>query len=142
VTIEATATDYFAAQQAVFDHCGYVEDWVIIPMIDCRNSYWAVDAAECEWCLHAPTPDAVEAALLAASSVGGNPDALKLPAIEALPDYYLDAIYTQRFLKRWVYRGSELAIVCCDPRVDGNRFLRLFLTSTEIRRPSTGVGVA
>jgi hypothetical protein len=103
---------YETARKAIFEHVGYVEDWVVIPLDDCREMFWRVDPTEKETCDFAKT----EAELASESG-----------------DYYEDEIYTQRFLPKWVYRGAEITIVCCNPRTDGNKFLRIF--DNEKERP-------
>ncbi len=40
---------------------------------------------------------------------------------------------TQRFLPKWVYRGPEFTIVCCDPHTDGNHFLAIFRNDMEVK---------
>ena len=48
-------------------------------------------------------------------------------------NYYCDDIYTQRFLPKWVYRGEEYTMVCCNPHEDGNKFLRILDNSKEVK---------
>jgi hypothetical protein len=108
---------YNAAKQAIFDHVGYVEDWVVIPLSDDREMFWRLEDSESfgTQLRYACTEEDLEN--------------------ESGDFYYLDEIYTQRFLPKWVYRGAEFTIVCCNPGVDGNKFLRI-LDNTKERNPS------
>ena len=112
---------YIDAEQAIFDHVGYVEDWVAIPLEDNRDDYWAVDPNEREWCRYSPKKEALEH-WLKTDDYGEHGDKL-----------YEDEIYTQRFLPKWVYRGKEFTVVCCDTHVDGNKFLRVFRNDREVK---------
>ncbi len=44
---------------------------------------------------------------------------------------YSGVIYTQRFLKKWVYRTETHAMVSIDTQTDGNKFLMLFDSTKE-----------
>ena len=48
-------------------------------------------------------------------------------------EYYSASIYTQRFLRKWVYRGKDFTLVCMDTHTDGNKFLGVFDNSKEIK---------
>ena len=79
--------DYFKLQEETFKYFGYVEDWVNIPMVDHRGYHWHIDqdkhgSGEIYYC-----------------------DDLITQEILDDGEYYSDSIYTQRFLKKWVYRG-------------------------------------
>ncbi len=102
--------EYFDIQQKIFDFFGYVEDWRVIPLSDCRDKFWR---------LTGDGPGEVQYA--------DTEDELK----DESDNYYVDDIYTQRHLPRWVYRGDGFTLVCCDPHIDGNKFLRVFDNSKE-----------
>lgn len=107
-------TDYFDLQQKIFEYFGYVEDWCVIPLDDSREMFWYL--------------------------TGEGPGELHYADSEQeLTDetgnYYIDEIYTQLFLRKWVYRDDKFTMVCCDPRVDGNKFLRILDNNRE-RQPS------
>ncbi len=105
-------TQYFELRERVFGAFGYVENWRAIPLDDCRKMYWRLDGEGPGSVHFAKSREELE-------SESGN--------------YYVDDIYTQRHLSRWVYRTDELTMVCCDPGVDGNKFLRVFDNSKECR---------
>lgn len=104
--------DYFELQKKIYDYFGYVEDWVVIPMNDCREYYWCVDKSEKSFVRFASTKEEL------LDEQSGN--------------YYENEIYTQRFLPKWVYRGKEHTMVCADTHTDGNKFLQIFDNDKEI----------
>jgi len=106
-------TNFFEAQAKVYEYFGYVEDWVVIPLNDCRAYYWYVDGEG---------PGTVHYA-------DSEQDLLDQDG-----DYYVNDIYTQRFLKKWVYRGKDFTMICVDTHIDGNKFLSVFDNSKE-RKP-------
>ncbi len=106
---------YLSSQQQLYDYFGYKEDWVVIPIEDTRGCFWRLDGD------------------------GTNPgDAVifadteqDLDNVDGSDNYYMEDIYTQRFLEKWVYRGKDYTMVCCDTRTDGNKFLRIFDNAKE-----------
>lgn len=97
--------EYFELQAQIFAYFGYVEDWRVIPLDDCREYYWRLCGEGPGDVYYADTEEELE-------NEEGN--------------FYSDEIYTQRFLPKWVYRGEAYTMVCCNPSVDGNTFLRIF----------------
>jgi len=94
--------EYFAIQKQIYEYFGYVEDWVIIPIDDARQYFWYEDGK----CVHfAETEEELE-------SKSGR--------------YFMNEIYTQRFLPRWVYQADDYTMICVDTRTDGNKFLQIF----------------
>lgn len=105
--------EYFELQKKLHDYFGYAEDWVVIPIDDCRGCYWFVDKNEDSFVRYAPNKeDLVD---------------------EAAGNYYENEIYTQRFLPKWVYRGEEYTMICVDTHTDGNKFLQIFDNNKEIK---------
>lgn len=99
--------EYFALQAEVFAYFGYVEDWRVIPLDDRRSMFWRLDT----------------------DSVTYSPD-------ETFKDdnsLYVDEIYTQRHLPKWVYRGTDFTMICVDTHTDGNKFLAIFDNAKERR---------
>lgn len=99
---------YFAFQKKIYEHFGYVEDWVVIPLMDSTKYFWREDG---ESVIFAETEDKLD-------------DYLR-------GDYYAEPIYTQRFLSKWVYRTDDFTMICCDTQTDGNKFLRVFDNAKE-----------
>lgn len=100
-----------ALQKQIFEYFGYVENWVVIPIDDSREHYWKIVGGE--------------------GHGGAVMFAEEVETLHSDGDYYEDEIYTQRFLPKWVYRGEEYTMICCDTRVDGNKFLRIFTNAKE-----------
>ena len=106
--------EYFKLEKQVHDYFGYAEDWVAIPLDDCRKMYWHLTGED-----HGHS---VKYAREKEHVFDGTMD-----------DGYSDEIYTQRFLPKWVCRGKDYTMVCCNPGVDGNKFLRVFDNSREVK---------
>ena len=94
--------DYTKAIQAIYDHVGFVEDWVICPIDDCTEMFWSVEGQTVKY----------------AKS--------KKEFLNEDGAYYEDELYTQRFYDKWVYEGKLFTMVFCDPNVDGVKWFRLF----------------
>ena len=101
--------NYNKAVQEIYDHVGFVEDWVICPIDDATEYFWTVDENSVKY---ANTTD------LLLNSDG---------------DFYQDDIYTQRFYDKWVYRGEDITMIFCDPGVDGMKYFRIFDNLKEIK---------
>ena len=98
---------YFKIQEQIYEYFGYAEDWVVIPIDDARQYFWKVDNQEV---CFADTEQELE-------SQDGN--------------YYVNEIYTQRFLPKWVYRAAGYTMICVDTHTDGNKFLQIFDNAKE-----------
>ena len=99
------------ATQSLYDHVGFVEDWVVCPIDDKTDMYWIVDEEEKEWVRYGESEDVL------------NSDG----------DYYLNEIYTQRLYDKWVYRGEMLTMIMVDTHCDGNKFFQYFDNAKEIK---------
>lgn len=98
--------NYLSLQEELFKYFGYVEDWVAIPVDDARKYYWHLEGEGMGDCVcFADTEKELE-------NEDGN--------------YYSNEIYTQCFLKKWVYEGDKYTMICVDTHVDGNKFLQIF----------------
>jgi hypothetical protein len=102
--------DYEAALKAIYDHVGFVEDWVIYPLDDCTEKYWDVNEEDKE-VHYADSKQELE---------------------EQDGSYYVDELYTQRFYSKWVYEGEDFTMVFCNPGVDGMKWFRLFDNSKRV----------
>ena len=92
---------YDKALEKLYKHVGFVEDWVVYPILDCTDCYWHADAKTVKF---------------AESKEKFYSDG----------DYYKDEIYTQRFYSKHVYIGKRLTMIFCDPHVDGVRWFKFF----------------
>jgi hypothetical protein len=102
---------YFEIQKQIYDFFGYKEDWCVIPLDNNCDKYWRLEGE------------------------GPGGELHYADSIKELEDqdgnYYVDSIYTQRFLPKWVYRGEGFTMVCCDTHTDGNKFLRILDNKKE-----------
>lgn len=99
---------YFELQKKVYEYFGYEEGWKVIPLDDCTKYFWFVSDCDVEFA------DSLEEL----KNEEGN--------------YYVNEIYTQRHLPKWVYRGDDYTMICVDTHTDGNKFLQVFDNSKEI----------
>lgn len=104
-------SQYFGIQKQLYNYFGYEEDWVVIPLNDSRKYYWSLIG------------DPAQSVIFAKS---------KERLFDESGNHYENSIYTQRFLKKWVYRGEKLTMVCADTHTDGNKFLQIFDNSKEV----------
>lgn len=92
----------------LYNHVGFTPDFVVYPIDDCTECYWSED---------------------------GN----YVRYVEKLEDYnnheygWKDQIYTHRFYDKWVYRGKDLTMIFCDPKVDFAKWFRVFDNSKEVK---------
>ena len=98
------------ATQSLYDHVGFVEDWVVLPIDDQTDMYWIVNEIA-KWVRYGETKE----------------------ILFSNGDYYQNQIYTQRFYEKWVYRGELLTMVMVDTRIDGNKFFQFFDNAKEIK---------
>lgn len=122
---------YNAALLALFEHVGYVEDWKVIPVVDHTDDFWAVDPTEKRKFIYSPKREAIAAAIELRCLEGGD---FAYPP-EFGDCFYSAPIYTQRFLPRWVFRGTEFALVCIDTMTDGNKYLACVRIDHEVTTP-------
>lgn len=100
---------YEEARQQLYDHVGFVEDWVVCPIELMGGYHWKLKESKV---VYHDDPELVR-------SENG--------------DHYEDDIYTQRFYSKWVYRGEDLTLIFCDPHVDGVQWFRVFENNLEIK---------
>lgn len=101
------AEKYFEAQRELFDHVGFVPDWVEYAIDDATEYYWRIEGTQLteQSVKYAETPEQLD-------DEEGN--------------YYRDEVYTQRFYSRWVYEGEEVTMIFCNPGVDGINWFKVF----------------
>ena len=106
--------DYDKALQDLYDHVGFVEDWVVYAVEDRTEMLWRV------------TGDFESDSL-------GVRFAETMDKFNSNNDYYQDAVYTQRFYSKWVYRGEELTMIIVATGVDGNKFFAFYSNDKEVK---------
>ena len=97
-----------SAKQEIYDHVGFIEDWVIYPIDDRTCMYYQILNGEVKY-----------AETLEKFNSDGN--------------YYIDEIYTQRFYKKHIYRGDELTLIFVDTHTDGNKFFAIYNNLKELK---------
>lgn len=105
--------DYFKLQKEIYDYFGYKEDWVVIPIDDGTDYFWRLKQEK--------------------NGSGEVQFADNKENIDENDSTYSSRIYTQRFLKKWVYRGKDFTMICVDTQTDGNKFLQIFDNKKEIK---------
>jgi hypothetical protein len=100
--------EFEEAKAALYEHVGFVEDWVVCPIDDTTHMYWDVD------------DDVVRYA----------PD---IELFHSDGKYYEDDIYKQRFYSKWVYEGRQFTMIFCDPHVDGAKWFRVFDNTKRVK---------
>jgi len=97
-----------SAKQAIYDHVGFKEDWVIYPIDDNTEMFWKIAGGDVKY-------------------------AKSMEQFRSDGDYYEDEIYTQRFYDKHVYRGDKLTLIFVDTHVDGNKFFAIFNNENELK---------
>ena len=101
--------NYKEAEQALYDHVGFVEDWVVYPKDDCTEMYWSIiDNEEVKY-------------------------ANSIDQFNSDGDFYQDEIYKQRFYDKHVYVGEDLTMIFCNPGVDGMIWFKFFDNNKQIK---------
>lgn len=108
LTLKEKIDSFFNFEKAIHKEFGYVEDWVDIPMEDHRQYYWFLRQH--------PAGD---------GEVYFSEKPLTVESIEA-GEHFSNAIYTQRFLPKWVYETEDFTMISVDTQTDGNKFLAIF----------------
>lgn len=100
--------NYAKALQAIYDHVGLKEDWVICPIDDNTEMFWDCDSEEVKY---AKTKEDFEEG----------------------DEIYIDEIYKQRFYEKHVYEGELITLIFTNPRVDGMKWWSIFDNSKRIK---------
>jgi len=103
--------DYFKLQKEIYDYFGYAEDWVVIPIEDFREYYWCLERGNQPTVVHFAETET------------------ELQTQDGM--YYINKIYFQCFLPKWVYRGKDHTMICVETHTDGNKFLQIFDNKKE-----------
>lgn len=103
---------YNKTLNAIYEHVGFVPDWVIYPIDDRTKMYWQIVKNK-----YGDTVKFTET----------------LKAFHSNGDFYSDEIDTQRFYEQWIYRGEELTMLFVDTHTDGNKFFAIFDNQKEVK---------
>ena len=105
IATDTILDDCFGAEQEVHEVFGYKQDWVRIPLEDCRDAWWFIREGNV---VHGDDEHPYDA--------GGIRDG----------HCFVWEIYTHRFLPKWVYETPTHTMICVDTHVDGNKYLAIF----------------
>jgi len=103
-------SNYQKALKDLYDHVGFVEDWVVLAPEFQTDMFWRISHDEV---------------------IYGN-------TIEDITTNYEEGncytceIYTQRFYKKHIYRGDEYTMIMVDTHTDGNKFFMFFSNDKEV----------
>lgn len=98
--------NYGEAYEALLEHVGLEEDWVVCPINDSRRYIWHVGDGVLNY---GATKEDISSG-----------------------DGYASDIYTQRFYPKHVYEGKDLTLVFADPHVDGMKWWMIFDNTMRI----------
>lgn len=101
--------DYNEALEAIYKHVGFVEDWVVYPILDRTPFYWMID------------PD--EKIIRFAEDK---------ETLYSDGDYFEDDVIKHRFYNTSVYRGEDLTMIFVDTHTDGDKFFAIFANDSEV----------
>jgi hypothetical protein len=104
--------DFLDAKEKVFKYFEYKESHRVVPIVDFRKYYWAIIDNEAQGEIVFHEEELTEERL-------------------SDEDYYTAEIYTQRFLKKWVYRKNLYTMIYVDIQIDDNKFLAIFSNKKE-----------
>ena len=102
--------NYEKALQEIYDHVGFVEDWVIYPINDNTEYFWDCNG---ETIFFADTEKEFE-------DEDGN--------------YYESEVYTQRFYQKWIYEGKDFTMIFEDTHTDGMKYFAVFDNSKRLKK--------
>ena len=105
-------TNYERAKQAIYNHVGFTEDWVIYPIYDLSEMYWKSHVNEKGY---------------------GHVEYANTMKNVGMGDGYSAEIYTQRFYEKWVYSGLIYTMIFIDPQVDGMKYFAIFDNALQIK---------
>ncbi len=95
-------SQYFELQKQIYEHFGYVENWVVLPLCDSTEYFWWCDGTTVKFA-------STEQDLLSESG-----------------QCFENEVYKQRFLPKWAYTAEDFTMICVETHTDGNKFLQVF----------------
>lgn len=123
--------NYKEALQAIYDHVGFVEDWVVYPIEDYTEMYWKITPEYSSWMREMHEKQTGEK-LEPSESQSVVFHEIRESVEDRDGNNYEHEIYTQRFYEKHIYRGSELVLIFVDTHTDGNKFFGIFSVDKEI----------
>lgn len=124
--------NYHDALQAIYDHVGFVEDYVVYPIEDCTHLYWKITSEYASWLREMHEKQTGEK-LEHCEYQGVIFHETRESVEEHDGNNYEYEIYTQRFYQKHIYRGEDLVLIFVDTHTDGNKFFAIFDTHKELK---------
>lgn len=101
--------NYNKALKDIYDHVGFVEDWVVYPIEDSTDYIYNYNNDEVWY---------IDKKHFYSGNINDN--------------LYSNEIYEQRFYNKWIYVGEEYTLMIVDTRVDGNKFFQIFKNCNRV----------
>ena len=117
--MNAILQNFISARDALYEHCGYREDWITFPInSETIDRVWNIqNETHVRW---ANTEE-------------------KLANVDA-GEYYSAELVKHRFFEgKSIFRGEDLTLVIGEPHVDGMRWLYVFDSHKEIKGKNRGL---
>ncbi len=124
--------DFNKAKQAIYDHVGFVEDYVIYPIEDYTEMYWKITPEYASWMREMHEKQTGEK-LEPSESQGVTFHETKEFVEDRDGNSYEHEIYTQRFYSKWIYRGEKYTMIFVDTHTDGNKFFAIYDNEKEVK---------
>ena len=96
--------DYEKALRAIYNHVGFVENWVEWPLKDLTDKYWGV-SEESKKVYYANTKQELE---------------------DQRGSYWIDGLYEHHLYKKWIYEGKAFTMIFCYREYDIMSWFKLF----------------
>ncbi len=100
--------DYISLENKIHEYFGYIEQWKVFPLNDCRNYYWYDHMDRSVVFFKANTKE------------------------EALSQIESGNFYKNELLS--INRKPDYTMICVDTQTDGNKFLSIFDSSKELSK--------
>ena len=100
--------NYNKSLQAIYDHVGFIEDWVVYPINDLTDYFWRITDRHVKF-------------------------AKTMEKFYSNGDYYINSIYTQRSYSKWIYEGKDFTMIFCDTHTDGMIYFSLFDNEKRVK---------
>jgi hypothetical protein len=102
-------TDFQVARDALYEHCGFKEDWISFPIeLGYIDAHWRVDKDTVTF-------------------------ATSLDDLASLKRYSAELVKHRLYPKGAIYRGDEFTLIIGDPYTDNCRWLYVFRTALEAK---------
>jgi hypothetical protein len=120
--------NFLNARDALYEHCGFEEDWIAFPIEDVSSSYWCIKNEDWK---QDGTKEESEATFNGEVRWSDSIESLKNAKDD---ECYSAALVRHRFFNaKSVYRGEDFTLIIGYPGVDGMRWLYCFDSRKEMK---------